>query len=72
MNSSRVTFAIIDAAAIERHFLSPFIMGFCSSVIPGRVKPSTSNISGILPRALIARFVARLVAFTIPNLSISD
>ena len=56
MNSSRVTFAIIDAAASERHFLSPFIIGFCLINIPGSVNQNRlgiRNVEGNIPTEII-------------------
>jgi hypothetical protein len=62
MIRSRVTFAMIEAAAIERHLASPSTIGFDGRCHLGQALPSTSTQAGSSPSASTARVIASIFA----------
>lgn len=68
---SRLTFARIEAAAMDALFPSPPMMQRVGIVKPRAQFPSISAKSGVAPRAKSARCIASIVAFRILSASIS-
>ena len=62
MIRSRVTLAMIDAAAIDRHLASPSTIPFEGRSHLGQAGPSTSTQAGSSPRASTARTIASIFA----------
>lgn len=60
-----MTFAIIEAQAMERLFLSPLVIPLFSIAKSGMAKPSTSAKSGLTLSFAIAFFIAKNEAFRI-------
>ena len=68
---SLVTFAITEAAAIDRLRPSPFTIARCTICMSGSVTASINRQSGLLDKPSIARRIAFCVAGRIPTASIS-
>ena len=65
MMKSRVTLAIMEAAAIERDFESPLMICLCGYGRLSLSLPSINNISGSMPRLATASSIAHMVALRI-------
>ena len=71
MMLSRVTFATMDAAAIDIDRLSPFTMVLTSQARSGGQFPSTKAVAGAPLKPSTARRIASIVACRMLSVSIS-